>query len=363
MGTRYLTGFLAALALFSLPASGEPAELDAAIDAYLRDDFTRMDVIERYADEAHPDALAVLGQACFYGLGCEQDRSRGLKLLKQAAEAGDRPSAVQLGRIYENGSSDIEADATVSARWYVMAAEAGDTLSAPPGLRRLPRDAVIKAGGETWLDPTQTEQVAEIEPQPTPSKKPLPPLPTSPSPKPAPQAAPQTTAPEAGEELTITDDMAIALTEAMFGPPPQPASLVMADGTAFPLYATTGMSDLGDAAASCMVDMDPEVERLRTRLEGLIAEARTGSAAENVSIKADVQVVSTELEHLMIAYRTARDVLRNPTLNGGYGDADIDLPYADHLSGRDARPDSGPGARFCRDNFPQLMAELAASQP
>ena len=358
MGMRYLTGLLAALMLFSLPASGEPAELDAAIEAYLRDDFSQMDVVERYAGEGHPDALAVLGQACFYGLGCERDRVRGLDLLEQAADADDRPSAVQLGRIYENGSGGIEADASESARWYVKAAKAGDTLSAPPGLRRLPRDVVIDAGGERWLAKAPAAQAKAKAPQASPSGKPLPSL------------ADTGLDPMDEEETATLEEEPQPSPSASPAPPPpspkpapRPSPVVMRDGTAFPLYADTGMSGLGDAAASCMADMDPEVERLRTRLEGLIQAARTASPAGSVSIKADMRVVTTELERLMIAYKAARDVLRTPALNGGYEESDIDVLYAAHLGGRDTRPEAGPGAPFCRDNFPTLMAEAAASRP
>ena len=87
------------LALFpAVPALAEPPELDAAIDAYIEDDYSQMAVIERYGVQGNAAALSVLGQAAFYGLGRPKDTGEGLALLQQAVVG----LKLQLGLIIYN---------------------------------------------------------------------------------------------------------------------------------------------------------------------------------------------------------------------------------------------------------------------
>lgn len=152
------------------PALAGPPELDAAIDAYLEDDYSQLALIRRYADAGEADALAVIGQAYLYGLGLPRDQAEGVAFLARAADAGDWPAASQLGRIYQYGNAGQAKDAAKAARYYVRAVELGDPVGRSR-LEDLPRELVIAAGGERFLKP-QADPPAPAAPAPTPVQAP-----------------------------------------------------------------------------------------------------------------------------------------------------------------------------------------------
>ncbi len=48
-------------------AAAQSEELNAAVDAYLKEDYSHIDVIARYAEDGEPEAIAILGQDYLYG--------------------------------------------------------------------------------------------------------------------------------------------------------------------------------------------------------------------------------------------------------------------------------------------------------
>ncbi|WP_044871826.1 sel1 repeat family protein [Pseudomonas sp. LFM046] len=83
--------------------------------------------------------MAALGDVqaqCFYGhlllhrghgFGA---REEGIRLLRQAARAGDAKSAYQLGVLSLDGDARQAPDAAEAARWWGLAADAGHPLAA-----------------------------------------------------------------------------------------------------------------------------------------------------------------------------------------------------------------------------------------
>lgn len=360
---------LAAAAL-AASATAAPSGLNAAIDAWLKDDHSQMHVIERHAGAGDPAALGVLGQACFYGIGCTRDRPRALDLMTRAAEAGDLPSMVLLGRIFEYGSSDVPADPARAAKWFLAAAEAGDTISAPAGLKRLPREMVIAAGGSAWLEdsPSATALAPPAAQAPAPAPAPAPavqaapppaPLPAPPAPSSAPAAAPppapaSPAAPERSTTLTIANLFGISTS------PPEP--LRMRDGTAFPIYVSSNMGPRGDAAASCLLDLDPAIEAKMDELEKLAARARTQDAVGRLGTTAQIDVAQAEIRTLMLARRTARETLDAvPDSRGLTADA-VNLAFSFHIDASKTRPETGPGADTCRRHYLALDAQLLVQE-
>lgn len=355
MGRKSIISILAAAA-FAASAFAAPSGLDAAIDAWLKDDLSQMHVIERHAEAGNPAALGVLGQACYYGSGCTRDRPRALGLMTRAAEAGDLPSMVLLGRIYEYGSTDVPADPARSAKWFLSAAEAGDTISAPAGLKRLPRETVIAAGGRAWLDGGATATVpAAIS---APAAEPAPPAQAalSPPPQPAPPApAPSSPAePEASVTLSIADLFGISTSA--------PEPLRLRDGTAFPIYVSSNMGPRGDAAASCLLDLDPVIEKKVDELEALAALARAQDAVGRLGTVAKIDVLQAEVRTLMLARRTAHQTLEGLPRTSGLTQDAINLAFSFHIDANKSRPESGPGADTCRRHYLALDAQLIVQE-
>lgn len=349
-------------AAFAASASAAPSGLDAAIDAWLEDDFSQMHIIERHADAGDAAALGVLGQACYYGLGCARDRARAVGLMTRAAEGGDLPSMVQLGRIYEYGSSDVPADAALAARWFLSAAEAGDTISAPAALQRLPRETVIAAGGSAWLDggaaatapatlPAPTAEPAlpaqaALNPPPQPVPAPAPIAATPPAP--APEAEP--TPPDPGTTLTIASLFGISTSA--------PEPLRLRDGTAFPIYVSSNMGPRGDAAASCLLDLDPAIDAKMAELETLAARARSQDAVGRLGTTAQMDVLQAEIRTLMLARRSANQTLEGLPRTSGLTEDAINLAFSFHIDASKSRPETGPGADICRRHYIALDAQL-----
>lgn len=335
---------LLAAAAVAASAFAEPSALNAAIDAWLQDDFRQMHVIERHAGAGDASAMGVLGQACYYGLGCTRDRPRALDLMTRAAEAGDLPSMVLLGRIFEYGSSDVPADPARSAKWFLRAAEAGDTISAPDALQRLPRETVIAAGGAAWLEDggglssPPSSRAAALAPLPMPPAAALPvsaPGPKKPEPAPAPPPplaaahAPETAAP-----------------------------LRLGDGTEFPLYARTPLGPRGDLAASCFIDLDPTIEDTMTELEGLMALHRTQSAVQQAATLGRIDVARNRARSMMMAQDTAHNTLKSVVEDGALTEREMHLHLSRHIEAQETRPETGPGAEMCRQHYFTLDSAL-----
>lgn len=360
MGRKSLISWLAG-AVFAASAMASPPDLAAAIDAYLADDFSQMHIIERHALANDPVALGTLGQACYYGLGCARDRVRAVSLMTRAAEAGDLPSMVQLGRIYEHGTSGIPADTALSARWFLRAAEAGDTISAPGALSRLPRDVVIAEGGSAWLEagssalaPPDVPRLAnDLPTEPGPAPEMALSRPPSPSPSLPAQTPPVAPAPETGARSYLTASLAGVSAGV-------PAPLRLSDGTAFPIYVSTRMGPRGDAAASCTIDLDPAIETKVRELEALAALAKSQDGVSRASTIGRFDVLKAEVRSMLAAQRAARETFDQIAGLNGITRDDINLAFSFHVDAGEARPETGPGAELCRRHFVILDAELIA---
>lgn len=80
-------------------------------------------------DEKHPASMGLLGRAYMEGkLGLDKDVESGLALLQRAANSGNVPSSVYLGKIYAKGEG-VEQNMKMSMKWYEQAASGGDAHS------------------------------------------------------------------------------------------------------------------------------------------------------------------------------------------------------------------------------------------
>jgi len=326
MGRKLLISLLASAAC-AAAAFAMPPELSSAIDAWLDDDYSKMQVIERHARAGDAAALGVQGQACYYGLGCTRDRTRGLDLMRQAADAGDVPSMLQLGRIYENGATGLPADTALAAKWYRRAAEAGDTLSAPAALGRLQPETA-----PATVEPPRLETAAPAPPQ----APPMPPIQ-------APASAPPSPAP-------------------LSPPAPSAQPIILSDGAAFPVYLTTGLGRRGDLAATCYAELDPVIDPKIDELEALIALSKTQSPVQQVRTASQVEVLNVEVRSLIEVRKMAGETLKGLVGQNGLTEQDVNAAMNQHMSARRLRPETGPGAEFCRQRYIVLDAELMISE-
>lgn len=359
MFARLRWALLAVTALCASPLHAQNTQLDMAIDAYLAEDYSRMAVIESHANAGNAEALGVLGQACYYGNGCPKDRARGIALLERSVAGGDRASAHQLGMIYRYGTG-VPRDPVTSARWYARAAEMGDRLSAD-ALIRLPREAVIAAGAGRWIGASGgVTSTFDGVGQPKATAKPAAPpaftgsiynrtpqQPAAPPPAPAIRTLPPAPAP-APPSRTVArqnDPGVQALADVLFGGGPKTvAPITMRSGTRFPLFADTGLSPLGDAAASCVIAYNRELDRL----EALLAQ-RTAQGF-SAAFEADLVAIQMDL---------ARNVLKNPVRNGGFSGKQLEGALLAHALKQNSSPSAGPTAAFCKTHFATLLGELA----
>ncbi|MEQ9314368.1 MAG: hypothetical protein RLN72_00865, partial [Henriciella sp.] len=222
-------------------------EFTDAVDAYLKEDYSQIDVIARRADDGVPEAIALLGRAYVNGYGLEIDLPLGLALLEQAATLGEISSAIQLGRAYEFGMEGLAPDPETASKWYVLAVKQGDTASAPAALRRLPPALVIEAGGAAWAAPIEPVDVEPIE-----------------GPADTTAAARIIAPPPEGGQIPVDTNVPIntaSPASAILGTDQAPAPLAMLDKTSFPIFADTKLTPVGDAAASCLVVLRPEIDR------------------------------------------------------------------------------------------------------
>lgn len=118
---------LAALTL-PLPALAAPtqAQVDAARLAYIEGDYENaLKVIQEAADAGNAMALNILGAAYEDGNGVPQDAARAIALFEQAAKAGEVRARYNLGSLYALGAGEIAADPVQAKREFRLAAAAG----------------------------------------------------------------------------------------------------------------------------------------------------------------------------------------------------------------------------------------------
>lgn len=304
-------------------ASAQSEELNAAVDAYLKEDYSHIDVIARYAEDGEPEAIAILGQAYLYGFGIEADQLLGIALLEQAASLGERSSTVHLGRVFEFGLEGIPANPETAAKWYVEAARGGDTRSAPAALKRLPRDIVIAAGGAAWAREAGAARPVSIEPL--------------------------------EEKVVVVPSPASALLGTSSPPPP----LRMNDGTPFPIFADTKLSAAGDAAASCFVVLKPEIERQKLALEDLMKLDGFGASEAGGSRHSELAETDRKLAAMRDALKASEAVLGDPKRNGNLTAEDVRLALIVHSEALGSRPQTGPAASLCAARLVPLIGESA----
>ena len=299
-------------------------EIDAAISSFVQDG-TGGETLLPVARAGHRDAARVLGRECLRGRACATTRSESHDLLVAAAQT-DYASAEELAALYRDGAWGGQAYPIQAANWLAHADKLGST-SARYMLEGLPIEAVREAGAVHLLpSPPAPVQVAQSTPQ----------------------------AEEEGEAgLYSMDDAEIAaFADFIFGTggdggdisPPQLDWPGQANG--FPIFADTGLSDVGDAAASCTVVAQPVVE-------GLLA--RTKADKSDLGAYAQLQLEAP----LMESYFSA---LNNPDLNGGFEGAAVNAALEQHTMFRDAGSEFGPTPDFCEANFTQFMVDKAIAK-
>lgn len=332
----FVTALAVSIGALSAPAATAD-EFTDAVDAYLKEDYSGIDVIARHADDGVPEAIGLLGRAYVNGNGLEVDMPLGLALLEQAATLGEISSAIQLGRAYEFGLEGLEPDPAIAAKWYVLAAKAGESASAPAALKRLPPDIVIEAGGATWAGPVETGDVLPVEGPATPT----------------PTANAQT--PLASKLPAETSSPASAI----LGTDQAPAPLSMLDNTSFPVFADTKFSPVADAAASCLVVLRPEIRRREAELENLMGLDKIQSSQESGVGYDKLLENRRELEAMQSAFAAGERVLSDPKQNGGLNADAIRMALSPHQDAAVARPETGPSPAFCGRKLTQLIGESA----
>lgn len=363
--------FILVLTLMISPAAFADTKLDAAINAYLDEDFSQMRVIEDYAKRGDVDAQAVIGQALWYGLGVKKDRPAGLSYLKSAASQGDLVSAVQLGRIYKLGHSEVPKDLAEAAKWFVAAAKAGETITAPRELKSLPRDIVVAAGGAEWAAPDEAETAKAAEtPPPVIStfRFPESEARAMSAPKPterddAPASPPSENVSNSGETTPeITDprqQQSLDIVSAIFGSdyakiaPPY----VLRDGSSFTILTDTSLSTTGDLGATCYIALNEKMEVDAGRLEEITAELKAG----NRSRAGEVTSLSASLETQLVYVNMARGLMMDADKNGGFTEKQARRFYGEHRVARHDSPNA-PTAQDCQSRMTSVVADIALSE-
>ncbi|HEX6831216.1 MAG TPA: sel1 repeat family protein, partial [Methyloceanibacter sp.] len=83
-------------------------------------------LLETLSRENYPIAMTFLGIFSLEGGdGFTKDTAEGLRLVRQAASAGDALAAVMLAGGYEFGREGLSKDEAEALRWYRKAADAG----------------------------------------------------------------------------------------------------------------------------------------------------------------------------------------------------------------------------------------------
>lgn len=86
-------------------------------------------LLESLSNSGYATATTYLGFLYAGGNGVTKDEAEGLRLFRQAAEAGDALGASALGGVYEWGQLGVAKDDDEAARWYRKAADNGDVRS------------------------------------------------------------------------------------------------------------------------------------------------------------------------------------------------------------------------------------------
>jgi TPR repeat protein len=127
--------------------------LEAGYGGLARDEAAALQWFTRSADQGVSPARLRTGEALAFGqLGSRIDRERGVRLLEEAAEGGERAAVNLLGEVY--AASAAEGDRRRAVQYFTKAAELGDPAAQSNlGLAYLtgfgvPEDA---ARGSIWL--------------------------------------------------------------------------------------------------------------------------------------------------------------------------------------------------------------------
>lgn len=370
---------LISMALLIVPATGlaSPPGLDDAIDAWLDEDYSQMATIATHARAGNVEAMAVHGQSLWFGMGTPKDRAKGLQYLQRAAEAGDRPSAVQLGRIYSLGYPEAPKSDALAAKYFVLAAKNGETIVAPRRLKEMPRDVVIAAGGEQWAAPAQTNSSGKPE---TPKQEPKPaPKPTysqqqsldmvddmfkdDDNPAPKPLLAPKAKAASAAQSRTDAQmqQQADELMAALFGPSAKPAPYYqLQDGSQFPIMTDTDLSTTGDAAATCFSVLQPAMESKSIKLNELVMQMRANP--NDLGLKSRASVLSTEVKTLLTYAKFANKIMTDPKQNGGLDELQTETAYRLHVQAKRKWPEKVPSIESCQRRLPAVIADIAVAE-
>ncbi len=111
-----------------LPALAAPtdAEVAAARLAYIDGDFdSALKVLREAADAGNSTALNIMGAAFEDGRGVEKDVQRAVEYFERAAKAGEVRARYNLGSLFAFGSGDIPADRKRATTEFRLAAAAG----------------------------------------------------------------------------------------------------------------------------------------------------------------------------------------------------------------------------------------------
>ena len=101
-------------------------QLDAAIEAYLREDYaTVLTLLRPLAEQGEVAAQRIVGQLCYFGKGTSKDDQQARIWFELAAQQEDRVAQSFLGNIYAFGTG-VRRDDKAAVRWYRLAAEQGD---------------------------------------------------------------------------------------------------------------------------------------------------------------------------------------------------------------------------------------------
>ncbi|QYJ01142.1 hypothetical protein KUV46_01810 [Thalassovita mediterranea] len=288
------------------PADAAPAPAEAPVPeaAAPSDEST---ILTR-ARAGSPDAARLLARFCLRQNQCPSTRAEAHDLLVAAARK-DPSAATTLGAIYRDGVWGGTPQMVAAAQWIGYAFEMG-LESAQYMLEDLPRDAVREAGKEHILIQLEArDRVAAAA---------------------AASSQPSDAAPAPGQ-------LAASLADAIFDRAPTPDPVILASGQRFAILADTPLSPNGDAAASCLLVIEKELDTGRSEL----AETALLQAAAN-------------------AYRS---LVNDPARNGGLDRDAVTMAVISHEFALRQRPASAPTALDCRRNYVPLLASASGGQP
>jgi len=255
-----------------------------------------------------PDAARLLARFCLRQNQCPSTRAEAHDLLVAAARK-DPSAATTLGAIYRDGVWGGTPQMVAAAQWIGYAFELG-LESAQYMLEDLPRDAVREAGKEHILIQLEARDRVAVAA--------------------AASSHPSGAAPPPGQ-------LAASLADAIFDRAPTPDPVPLASGQRFAILADTPLSPHGDAAASCLLVIEKELDTGRSEL----AETALLQAAAN-------------------AYRS---LVNDPTRNGGLDRDAVTMAVISHEFALRQRPSSAPTALDCRRNYVPLLAAASGDKP